>query len=96
MDFLWQSRALKKSKHYEWESSHFYFSPSKMRRIKQRLISTCPQLPYLSEIFNEEFSNVIIKSEDGNEIRINHLFMASWSKFSKELLSTLFFSISLL
>ena len=57
-----------------------------MRRIKQRLISTCPQLPYLSEIFNEEFSNVIIKSEDGNEIRINHLFMASWSKFSKELL----------
>ena len=45
------------------------------------------KIPYLNPETIEEFAQIIIKLEDGREIKLNHLCLASWSRrFSAKLL----------
>ena len=43
-------------------------------------------LPYLGDCVIEEFANVVIKSTDGSQIRLNPLFLISWSRLARKLL----------
>ena len=43
-------------------------------------------LPYLDDNVIEEFANLCIKSTDGSQIRLNSLFLISWSRLARKLL----------
>ena len=49
------------------------------------LSSTLETLPYLEKSVIDDFSQIVIKSEDGYEILINHLVLASFSNIATEL-----------
>ena len=44
------------------------------------------EVPYLNRSIVDEFSELTIRSEDGQEVKVNHLLLISWSNFSKALL----------
>ena len=40
-------------------------------------------LPYLNHSIIEEFSQIVVISEEGAQFRLNHLLLVSWSPFAK-------------
>ena len=53
-------------------------------------LSSHLQLPYLDKTVVEEFAQIVVKSKDGQEILINHLFLLGWSSLPKDLLQDAF------
>ena len=51
-----------------------------------KLRSSFTQVPYLESKIVDDNSNLIIKSEDGHEVKFNHYFLISWSTISKRVL----------
>ena len=51
-----------------------------------KLRSSFTQVPYLERKIVDDNSNLIIKSEDGHEVKFNHYFLISWSTISKRVL----------
>ena len=44
------------------------------------------EIPYLTKTIIKDFANLIIKSDDGTELKINHLLLISWSNYFKDIL----------
>ena len=57
---------------------------------KTRLHTQNSTLPYLQDQLIREFSNIVIKSEDGTEFRLNELLFASWSKCASDMIKDSF------
>ena len=53
-------------------------------------LSSHLELPYLDTTVVEEFAQIVVKSKDGQEILINHLFLLGWSSLPKDLLQDAF------
>ena len=57
---------------------------------KTRIHTQNSTLPYLQDELISEFSNIVIKSDDGTEFQLNELLFLSWSKCASDMIKDSF------